>query len=120
MSHCDYCFGCGNDITNKRNERRLLSTGKSQHVLSLWKAFVAHLDYSDSEAGDGYICRSCFSAYERYIALQNKIESNLIKYFDKFDAGQATPKRIKLDTPSSGPLIIPSHPSTSSSPDVGV
>ncbi len=78
---------------------------------------MAHLDYSDSEAGDGYICQSCFSAYERYTALQNKIESNLI---DKFDAGQATPKRIKLDTPSSGPLIIPSHPSTSSSPDVGV
>ena len=115
MSQCDRCCGCGNDVTDKKTNRRLLRSSKSQHVFSLWKAFVTHLDHS-CNLGEGfeYMCRSCFSAFERYADLQKKIENNLVKYFDE---QSTTPKRIKLD-PS--PVMLSTDSSASSSPAVGV
>ena len=73
----DYCCGCGNDVTEKRNKRRLLSSAKSQHVLSVWNGFLDKFSVSLGELSPGYLCKSCFSTYERYINLQRSIEENL-------------------------------------------
>ncbi len=104
----EYCYGCGIDVTEKKTERRLLCTSKSLPVLTLWKSFLDNL-------GDGYMCRNCFSAYERYINLQKKIEEKLHKALEKInDITPGTPKRLRLSN-SEGPSEIPAtliEPST--------
>ena len=116
------CYGCGIDVTEERTERRLLCTSKSLPVLTLWKSFLDNL--GDSPVG--YMCRNCFSAYERYINLQKNIEEKLHKALEKIYniITPGTPKRLRLAN-SEGPSVVTSvlpasAPSSSASPDVGV
>ena len=102
------CYGCGSDI-EKNYDRRLLDVPKSKHVLSLWKSLV------DVSVVPGFMCRGCFSTYERYIALKEKIEANLAKAIDKIPSGQ--PKRMRLQSSISAST---SYPSPTHSPDVGI
>ena len=91
----DYCCGCGNDVTEKRNKRRLLSSAKSQHVLSVWNGFLDKFSVSLGELSPGYLCRSCFSTYERYINLQRSIEENLENALEAVE--KSTPKKSSWD-----------------------
>lgn len=114
----DYCYGCGIDITQDKTRRRL-NTTKSKLVLTCWKAFVTKLNADTSTISlSGFICRSCFSTYERYISIQNKLENNIGKFLDKVVVPHSSPKRMRIES-ASVPVLL-SQPSASSSPDVGV
>ena len=53
------------------------------------------------ELSPGYLCRSCFSTYERYINLQRHIEENL----EKAAVEKYTPKKSSWD------LVVTVHQS---------
>ena len=52
----DYCCGCG----KKRNKRILLSSAKSQHVLSVWKGFLDKFSASLGECHLGTCVEAVF------------------------------------------------------------
>ena len=109
----DFCNGCGIDVTEKKTERRLLSTAKSLPVLTLWKAFLENLG-SLGDLPVGYMCRNCFSAYEQYINLQKNIEGKLHKALEKTNTTSGTPKRMRLAAGSEGTSVVFQPPSSTS------
>ena len=117
----DLCHGCGVDVTGGKNERRLLSTSKSEHVLKVWKALLGSLDLDLGDEPLGYMCRSCFSAYERLMSLQNNIGEKLNKAIElQYSPQGGSSKRIRLETSQRVLFQRPPAASSSTSPDVGV
>ena len=79
---------------------------------------------SENPSG-GYLCRKCFSTYDRFLALQKSIKENLSNAMDKIPS--CAPKRLRLEEASyfsGGALASSSLPDVTSpeiaSPDVGV
>ena len=118
----DLCHGCGIDVSKKTHDRRLLSTAKSQHVLISWKSFLDSLDIDLGDLPVGYMCRTCFFSYERYITLKRNIEDKLDIALDKVNISSGgMSKRMRLDS-SGRPPVLSQNPSStcSASPDVRV
>ena len=125
-----YCFGCGSDVTDDNRKRKLCP--KSNHVLTCWmdcykkvagSSPTNALSSSSSSSSSWYMCRQCFSTYEKYIVLQLKIQKNIVHFLDKVNVPQSTiynpPPSKRMRASSSVPVVL-CPPSTSSSPDVRV
>ena len=140
-----YCLGCGIDITNKATNRRNLQGAAAKKVVAVWKSFIElfaeetgpNIDCDSVITGDGdqahegKMCRTCYSAYERYIALQQTMKEKLrsaINVILPNDACRA--KRPRVEIPQMSQHEIPmlnsslqlQHASSSAavSPDVAV
>ena len=68
-----FCVGCGDDVSNAKGKRSLLTT-VSQHVVPLVEMFVeeelTRLGREESfdsfiATHNGKLCRKCFSSFER-------------------------------------------------------
>ena len=133
-----YCIGCGSDLTSKPTDRRSLQSSASNHVATIWKGlhkqivdrqeFVTDTDSDtiisgggDPEQG-GKMCRKCFTAYERYKALQESLLSKLKRALDVHPSRLST-KRPRLDEAERSTPLPPlqlGSSSSSASPDVTV
>ena len=123
------CVGCGDDITKKASNRRSLVGDKSAKVLNVWRAFLETQEGEEIEMEDiinfiaihdSKMCRSCYSAFERYDKLHDTIQANLIKasaglmYIPSPELSQS-PVRKRPRT-----LFGPPKGQSSGSPDVQV
>ena len=76
-----YCLGCGTDLTNQQANRRVVSSHSD--IVDLWKTVVSEWDEQYTSADEDivqeqpYMCRGCFSAYSRFIAMKTKITTNI-------------------------------------------
>lgn len=108
-----YCLGCGSDIAGKPADRRALNVSGSAHVATVWKTFIKNVGQQDVEdidnilsGGDSHrvpkMCRTCYSAYERYSKLYDTIQENLkkaadvLRIFPSSSVAQPVSKRPRL------------------------
>ena len=81
-----FCVGCGENVTNRVNDRRNLETESSKAVLALLKdIFMLKLDDEGVVDTEGFVqsviesnrmCRRCFSAFDRLKKLKKTVEVN--------------------------------------------
>ena len=70
------CLGCGNDISERRHDRRNFeSSDARKRVLNVWEFFmekkiaelgVTSTDWLEISGDNKFMCRSCFSAFDWY------------------------------------------------------
>ena len=88
-----FCLGCGEDLCDKSSDRRrLTTTDAGRHVILSLKPILEKklraetsvgIDCDDLVDDIDLMCRSCFSAYERYSKLLTNIEKNLDTVIEK-------------------------------------
>ena len=97
------CLGCGEDIGGQSSNRRSLNS--SSRVQDVWKQlFQKKLEEKSIDLGLGDVllsevilmCRSCFSAFERFSKLQQSIETNLNAFVDKLSIKDIVYTRRKV------------------------
>ena len=81
------CVGCGDDLSLKPKERRILGSESLKPVLEVWKAlYIQEVDDEEIEdvdqvvesvINDHQIFRKCFYANKRFLKLQRSLEDNL-------------------------------------------
>ena len=81
------CIGCGDYLSWKPKERRIVVSESSKPILEVWKALIIqevneeeieNVDqFVEGVINDHRICRKCFYAYERFLKLQKSLEDNL-------------------------------------------
>ena len=109
-----YCLGCGVDITDKATNRRSLQGAAAKKVVAVWKSFIElfaeesgpDVDCDSLITGDGdqahagKMCRTCYSAYERYIVLQQTMKEKLRSAINVISPNVACrPKRPRVEIP---------------------
>ncbi len=92
MASEQQCRGCGRDVLKWKAGRRLLFSEKSIDIYTLWKNLVVKYETGFGHTTAGFLCRSCFSSYDRFLKHKKEIEENLEK------AIAANPKRIRLES----------------------
>ena len=95
-----YCLGCGTDLTNQQANRRVVSSHSD--IVDLWKTVVSEWDDQYTSAEDivqeqPYMCRGCFSAYSRFIAMKTKITTNIAEAMRCFSI--VSSKKQRLESP---------------------
>ena len=108
-----YCIGCGSDIAGKPANRRALNVSGSAHIATVRKTLIKNVGELDDEdidnilsGGDSHrvpkMCKTCYSAYERYSKVYETIQENLKKAADilrilpSSPVAQPLPKRPRL------------------------
>ena len=82
------CTGCGEDLAERQSGRRALNGPGAVKVVQVWRELLLKLGRAEREgelleAGDKiYMCRKCFSSYERYSKLGVDIEGKLLNTLD--------------------------------------
>lgn len=82
------CVACGEDLSEKQSGRRALNSAGSVRVVQVWRDLLKKLGEERREeelleAGCKiYMCRKCFSSYERYSKLGESIEEQLLSTLD--------------------------------------
>ena len=83
------CVGCGDNISNRTSDRRNLLSDSSKSVVMVWKDIVLKKLRShgmEAEECSTFIqtlqdkhrmCRTCFSAIERFMKLKGSVEKNI-------------------------------------------
>ena len=82
----NFCFGCGNSHIDTSNRRRMNTTDAGKAVRKIWEEFINDEETDEAmslDATAGYMCRSCFSAFERLNSLRNSIKVNLRMFLRK-------------------------------------
>ena len=82
----DFCFGCGNSHIDTSNRRCMNTTDAGKAVKKIWEVFINDEETNEAmslDATAGYMCRSCFSAFERLNSLRNSIKVNLRMFLNK-------------------------------------
>ena len=139
-----YCLGCGVDVADKATNRRNLQGAAAKKVLAVWKSFIqlvaeesgSDVDCDSLISGDGdqahagKMCRTCYSAYERYIVLQQTMKEKLMSAINVLSPVTCRTKRPRIEIPQMSQHEIPvlhsslqlQHASSSAavSPDVAV
>ena len=113
-----YCLGCGTDLTNQQANRRVISS--LSDIVDLWKTVVSEWDEEYTSAEDivqeqPYMCRGCFSAYSRFIAMKIKITTNIAEAMRCFSYSFF--KETKMESPYTASELSLSNLSTSSLED---
>ena len=141
QTDCVLCLGCGEVITSRTTDRRVLQGTSVEHVVSVWRAMLenAQADVDEGQVDAdvilsgggvpskaGKMCRKCFAAYDRYHKLHETLQINLAKAVGTQSEVSSSSKRPRLNAPRMylPPLQITvgqsSVKNTSSSPDVSV
>ena len=103
-----FCRGCGQDVSQSNKDRRTLSGATSIPVVNLLRNFLEtaedeleigrrQIDVEQFLHPEAKMCRKCYSAYERFLTLQNTIKTNLIDALNAI--APSSSKRIKLAPP---------------------
>ena len=82
----NFCFGCGNSHIDTSNRRRMNTTDAGKAVRKIWEEFINDEETDEAmslDATAGYMCRSCFLAFERLNSLRNSIKVNLRMFLRK-------------------------------------
>ena len=83
MSSVLKCPGCGEDLSGRQANRRSLLHPAAARIIQTFRQFFIKLGQEDKEnaifnKSGGKICRGCWSSYDRFSKLQEKIEEKLL------------------------------------------
>lgn len=86
------CLGCGEDITNRKDDRRVLQgSAEAQTVVHAWQGLLELIEFDEEEdrliaealiaedVSQEKMCRKCFSGFGRYMRLQSTLKASILK-----------------------------------------
>lgn len=112
------CLGCGEDITNRKDDRRVLQgSAEAQTVVHAWQGLLELIEFDEEEdrliaealiaedVSQEKMCRKCFSGFGRYMRLQSTLKASILKAVHSQvtvrEAQECLRKRPRLDTTQS-------------------
>ena len=105
---------CGEDITNRKDDRRVLQgSAEAQTVVHAWQGLLELIELEEdrliaealiAEDVSQEMCRKCFSGFGRYMRLQSTLKANILKAVHSQvirEAQECLRKSLRLDTTQS-------------------
>ena len=78
----EFCYACGAGLKDRKGDRRLIGSARTQHVMPMLRdvatravAESGNVQLDEEKLSTGYICRPCFREFEKVQKLQQQLKS---------------------------------------------